>query len=395
MVARADHRGVRRRGDRLSGEDQVLRLPDHPGARGDGARRADPADRAGDGGRRRRDRDAVPALPSLARRLAVEAEGSDRARLRDADPPPLAARRRRRRARGVGAEVQAARRLGRAGPREAPESDARHRLVVGIAAVAALVAAYGWFEAGWVRLRVLELRAAGPAARARRAAHRASVGLPSRRPVTRRRAVERAVDWVAERRPDLVCVTGDLLSRPRGEPQLLALLARLPSSVRRARQPRLRHLARPVLAAGRARTRSSTGRCCSTRPVVVELRGRRVELAGVDPRSWLGEAGQRLRATSDADLRILLCHFPRALDAVPAGRWDLILAGHLHAGQIVLPYGFGKLLLAHPTARYSARRLPRAAARRCTSRPGLGTTFVPFRFFARPEATELVLRSRQ
>jgi predicted MPP superfamily phosphohydrolase len=24
--------------------------------------------------------------------------------------------------------------------------------------------------------------------------------------------------------------------------------------------------------------------------------------------------------------------------------------------------------------------------------PGLGTTFVPFRFFSRPEATELVLR---
>ena len=32
VVARGDHRGVRRRGDRLSGEDQVLRLPDHPGA---------------------------------------------------------------------------------------------------------------------------------------------------------------------------------------------------------------------------------------------------------------------------------------------------------------------------------------------------------------------------
>jgi predicted MPP superfamily phosphohydrolase len=25
--------------------------------------------------------------------------------------------------------------------------------------------------------------------------------------------------------------------------------------------------------------------------------------------------------------------------------------------------------------------------------PGLGTTFVPFRFFARPEVTELVVRS--
>ena len=73
LVARADHRGVRRRGGRLPGEAQVLRLPDHPGARGDGARRADPADRAGDGGRRRRDGDAVPALPPLARRVAVEA----------------------------------------------------------------------------------------------------------------------------------------------------------------------------------------------------------------------------------------------------------------------------------------------------------------------------------
>ena len=79
VVARADHRGVRRRGDRLPGEDQVLRLPDHPGARGDGARRADPADRAGDGGRRRRDGDAVPALPPLARRVAVEAARGDRA----------------------------------------------------------------------------------------------------------------------------------------------------------------------------------------------------------------------------------------------------------------------------------------------------------------------------
>ena len=32
--------------------------------------RADPADRAGEGGRRRRDGDALPALPPLARRLA-------------------------------------------------------------------------------------------------------------------------------------------------------------------------------------------------------------------------------------------------------------------------------------------------------------------------------------
>ena len=105
---------------RLPGEDQVLRLPDHPGARGRRARRAHPADRAGLRGGCRRDRHAVPALPPLPRCLAVEAPRADRPRLPHADPPPLAAHRRRRRARRLRAQVQAARRLGRAGGREAP-----------------------------------------------------------------------------------------------------------------------------------------------------------------------------------------------------------------------------------------------------------------------------------
>ena len=63
----------------------------------------------------------------------------------------------------------------------------------------------------------------------------------------------------------------------------------------------------------------------------------------------------------------------------------------MHAGQIVLPYPGGKLRLAHLRARLT-EGLYRDGGRRCTSRPGLGTTFVPFRFFARPEVTELVLR---
>ena len=123
---------------------------------------------------------------------------------------------------------------------------------------------------------------------------------------------------------------------------------------------------------------------------VVELRGKRIELAGVDPRSWLQK---RASAFEDpgADLRILLCHFPRALDTVSAGRWDLILAGHLHAGQIVLPYGFGKLLLAHP-----GRPLPRGDLRAGgdddarLAWPGHDVCALPV--LCPPEATELVLR---
>jgi len=204
-----------------------------------------------------------------------------------------------------------------------------------------------------------------------------------------RRAVERAVDWVAERQPDLVAVTGDLLSRPRGQAELIALLAKLPHPYivlgnhdhAISRDP----FSRPVDLG-----RLEHGRLLLDESEIVELRGRRIEVAGVDPRTWLR---RRPSGFDDpgADLRILLCHFPRALETVPQGRWDLILAGHLHAGQIVLPYGFGKLLLAHPRARYPEGVFEREGTVMHVS-PGLGTTFVPFRFFARPEATELVLR---
>src|SRR5215210_3546447 len=100
-------------------------------------------------------------------------------------------------------------------------------MVVAIAillAAGAAVLAYGWFEAGWLRRRVLEVRIDGLAAEldGLRVAHLADfhLGVPGRSRV----AVEAAVEWVAERRPDLVCLTGDLLSRPRGRARLDTLL---------------------------------------------------------------------------------------------------------------------------------------------------------------------------
>jgi predicted MPP superfamily phosphohydrolase len=240
-----------------------------------------------------------------------------------------------------------------------------------------------------VRLRVVDLPVAGLPREldGLRLAHLSDfhLGVPSRG----RRAVERAVTWVEKRRPDLVCLTGDLLSRPRGEPLLRALLERLGHpyvvlgnhDLAVSRDPFSQPVELEELEHGTLLADSS---------VDLESHGKRIELAGVEPRSWLADPGGHF-PPSDADLRILLCHWPDALDKVPEGRWDLILAGHLHAGQIVLPYGVGRLLLAHPSARYSHGVYRRGRTTMHVS-PGLGTTFVPFRFFARPEATELVLR---
>ncbi|HLE99487.1 MAG TPA: hypothetical protein VI540_06270, partial [Gaiellaceae bacterium] len=125
----------------------------------------------------------------------------------------------------------------------------------------------------------------------------------------------------------------------------------------------------------------------------IELRGRRVQLVGVDPRTYARrEARPHELADPDADLRVLLCHFPGIARRVPDGAFHVVLSGHLHAGQIVVPFPGGKLRLAHLRAS-DVEGLYRYGASVLHVSPGLGTTFVPFRFFARPEVTELVVRS--
>lgn len=241
-----------------------------------------------------------------------------------------------------------------------------------------------------MRLRELQLAVDGlpPELDGVRIAHLSDfhLGVPSRSG----RAIERAFDWVAERRPDLVCITGDLVSRQPGEHRLDELLARLREDPYVVLGNHDFAISRDPFSQPVAMVSLSRGRLLSDESVELELRGVRVELAGVDPRSWLAKRPSGL-GNSDAAFRLLLCHFPLVLDRVPEGRWHLILAGHLHAGQIVLPYWGGKVLLAHPSAKY-----PNGVFRRGTTTmhvsPGLGTTFVPFRYFARPEATELVLR---
>jgi predicted MPP superfamily phosphohydrolase len=124
-----------------------------------------------------------------------------------------------------------------------------------------------------------------------------------------------------------------------------------------------------------------------------DLRGCRVQLVGVDPVSYHRRAAQPAKLADDrAELRILLCHFPGIARRLPPAVFDVILSGHLHAGQITLPYPGGRVMLAHPRGRYCAGLYEGPTGVMHVS-PGTGTTFVPFRFFARPEATELVLRA--
>ena len=254
--------------------------------------------------------------------------------------------------------------------------------------------AWGWFEAGWVRLRVLQVPLPGlpDELEGLRVAHLSDfhLGLPSRGS----HAVVRAIDWVCGRRPDLVVVTGDLVSRPRGELLLRELLRRLDAPLVVLGNHDVEHSRDPFSrAAGLAGL--APARLLVDESATVEVRGQRVQLVGVDPRAYRrGAAKPWLLVEESAELRILLCHFPHVLDSLPPGAFDLVLAGHMHDGQISLPLGARrKYRFAHPHTRYATGLYRRPAATLHVS-PGLGTTFVPFRFFARPEATELVLQRK-
>ena len=101
-------------------------------------------------------------------------------------------------------------------------------IVLVVVSVAVALVAYGWVEAGWLRTRVLEVTIDGlpDALDGVRIGHLSDFHLGA--PLSRgNRASEEAARWVGERRPDLVCITGDLVSHPRGVPRLEALLADL------------------------------------------------------------------------------------------------------------------------------------------------------------------------
>ena len=183
-----------------------------------------------------------------------------------------------------------------------------------------------------------------------------------------------------ERRPDLVCITGDLLSHPRARARLDELLRGLDAyvvlgnhDVAVTRDPFSRAAPLDGLPATLLHEGSHT----------LELRGVRVQVAGTLP----GYDTSVPEPDEAAALRILLTHYPRL--RVPG--YQLVLAGHMHAGQIVLPYPGGKIRFAHPRSRL-AEGVYRGEGVTLHVSPGLGTTLVPFRYFARPEATELVLR---
>jgi predicted MPP superfamily phosphohydrolase len=137
--------------------------------------------------------------------------------------------------------------------------------------------------------------------------------------------------------PDLVAVTGDLVDRPRCIDWIPETLGRL-----RARYGVYFVLGNHDARVDLHRLKAVLGQCglvhLGGRWIEIQVRSERVVLAG-NELPWLPPAADLADCPprQGGPLRILLAHTPDQLDWARRADADLLLAGHMHGGQICLP----------------------------------------------------------
>ncbi|SDS13399.1 Predicted phosphohydrolase, MPP superfamily [Paraoerskovia marina] len=242
---------------------------------------------------------------------------------------------------------------------------------------------------------------------------------------------QRKIDWVrslAELRPDVVVDTGDNMAHRQAlAPLLHALEPLLASSAGTfvmgsndyyaphaknparyllpdARVPR-RNPERDLPAEELARELRSAGwKDLTNRRDVLEVGGRRIELAGVDDPHLDLDVFPTPSPRSPGAFRLGVAHAPyrRVLNAMHDDDSDLILAGHTHGGQLCVPF-YGALVTNCDLDRrrvsgvhgWPGERPDRPGGEGSTMMhvsAGAGTSpYAPVRFACRPEATLLTL----
>ncbi len=196
----------------------------------------------------------------------------------------------------------------------------------------------------------------------------------------------------AEEPRDLVAFTGDLTSDLPRLDGAAAALATLPApdgalavlgnhdnwlSAREVQEALRSHGIRPLVSAH----------------VVIERNGEKLIIAGVDNPAYADrdDLAAALDGVGEEEVVILLCHAPEIILRPRAARASLILSGHTHGGQIVLPL-VGPLYVPSKLGRRYASGLHQLAHGWLYINRGLGEIFPPLRVLCPPEVAVVTLR---
>ena len=220
---------------------------------------------------------------------------------------------------------------------------------LGAGAAASSVAAYTrWFEPQHLRLTQHTVTTGHePADQPLRLLHLSDLHASREIPLE---YIARAVAQSVALKPDIICVTGDFVTRreeiPAGYADILrSLSAAAPTFATLGNHDGGSWSARyggPSTSANVRAVLAAAGiPCLHNHAIDLTLRGRRIQLVGLGD-LWCGECQP---APAFAPLlptgrhtRVVLSHNPDSKSTLLPHDWDLLLSGHTHGGQIGIPF---------------------------------------------------------
>ncbi|MEZ4228737.1 MAG: metallophosphoesterase [Polyangiaceae bacterium] len=261
-------------------------------------------------------------------------------------------------------------------------------------ALGATIAAYGVFvRRRWLVVRELDVPCVGlPAAlEGLRIAHLSDLHIGS---YDTERVGERWVERVQRLRPDLVAVTGDLVtsgtwSYPAAARVLSRLSARLGVYVILGNHDQWNgEKFRSELSAHGVRVLNNAWESVSVSGFGGETQ---LIVAGLgDPYTQCADV-QRTLADRPPGYTLLLLHYPSWAERVEGQDVGLVLAGHTHGGQVGVPFVSRRLNVARAMGQHS-RGLFSLGGMQLHVSAGLGTSGLPFRLGVAPEIVILRLK---
>jgi predicted MPP superfamily phosphohydrolase len=282
-----------------------------------------------------------------------------------------------------------------------------HHIARNAVAAAATLAIYAnAVEPYWLRVRRRVLRLPGwdPALDGVRILHLSDlhIGHSTRRVVDFLRRASRI-------EADVAVVTGDFIQDPSGIPLIRSALRELTARhtvigvlgnhehryhMRRLSRNGVRGVRHPVdTDRVVAEPRGSCVRMLVNDSLRISINGGTLTFAGIDDQlGGYDDWDRAFDGVDDPRATVLLAHTPDAHEQAAERGVALVLSGHTHGGQV----HFGPWLTPITGTRMPLERPAGLIERGRTLlhiSPGLATTTVPFRFFARPEMTVLAARA--
>lgn len=188
------------------------------------------------------------------------------------------------------------------------------------------------------------------------------------------------VRTINELAPDFVCFTGDLVEDARFATEALGFIQQIRVPVYGS--PGNHDYWSRVSFSEFERAFAATGGAWLVDRTIV-LPKHDLELVG------MGMVGIHAFTAPRASRQVLLMHYPAMANSLDGRRYDLILAGHSHGGQVRLPF-YGALVVPHGVGPYELGYYETPGGPLYVN-AGIGTYRIPLRLNCRPEVTLITM----